>query len=139
MRIFAHRGASRHETENTVAAFRAAVAMGADGVELDVRVDLDGDLVVHHDDHLADDRVGADRVFERGRGDVLAAGRHDDLLLATGDFEEALLVEGADVAGLEPVAVECLGRRLGVAPVLLEDVDAAHLDLVVFAETDADT
>ena len=57
MRIFAHRGASRHEPENTVAAFRAAVAMGADGVELDVRLDADGDLVVHHDADLPDGRA----------------------------------------------------------------------------------
>ena len=72
-----------------------------------------------------DQRVGADGVLERGRGDVLAAGGDDDLLLAAGDREEALVVEGAEVAGLEPVAVEGLGGRLGVLPVLLEDVDAA--------------
>src|SRR5947207_296730 len=34
MRILAHRGDSAHVTENTVAAFAAAVAAGADGVEL---------------------------------------------------------------------------------------------------------
>ena len=62
-------------------------------------------LVADHDD-LADERVGADRVLERGGGDVLAAGRDDDLLLAAGDREEAVVVERADVAGLEPVAVE---------------------------------
>ena len=54
--IIAHRGASRAETENTLAAFRTAGRMGADAVELDVRRTLDGAMAVHHDDHLADGR-----------------------------------------------------------------------------------
>ena len=49
IRVLAHRGANRMARENTVAAFRAAAALGADGVELDVRASADGRLVVHHD------------------------------------------------------------------------------------------
>jgi glycerophosphoryl diester phosphodiesterase len=55
--VIAHRGASRAEPENTVAAFRRAVAMGADGIELDVRRTADDRLVVHHDPMLPDGRV----------------------------------------------------------------------------------
>jgi glycerophosphoryl diester phosphodiesterase len=55
--VIAHRGASRAEPENTLAAFRRAVEMGADGIELDVRRTADDQLVVHHDAHLADGRV----------------------------------------------------------------------------------
>ena len=55
--IIAHRGASAAERENTIAGFRAAAAMGADGVELDVRRSADDRLVVHHDARLADGRV----------------------------------------------------------------------------------
>jgi glycerophosphoryl diester phosphodiesterase len=58
--IWAHRGASRAERENTLAAFAAAVAMGADGVELDVRRTADGALAVHHDATLPDGRLLAD-------------------------------------------------------------------------------
>ncbi|HXC19824.1 MAG TPA: glycerophosphodiester phosphodiesterase [Acidimicrobiales bacterium] len=47
--VFAHRGLHTIERENTIAAFRAAVELGVDGVELDVRRTLDGVLVVHHD------------------------------------------------------------------------------------------
>lgn len=47
--IFAHRGLHRDERENTLEAFRAALALGVDGVELDVRRCSDGTLVVHHD------------------------------------------------------------------------------------------
>ena len=55
--VYAHRGASAAQPENTVAAFEAAVAMGADGVELDVRRTADGALAVHHDALLADGRL----------------------------------------------------------------------------------
>jgi glycerophosphoryl diester phosphodiesterase len=48
-RVVAHRGARRVAPENTVGAFVAAAALGADGVELDVRRTADGGLVVHHD------------------------------------------------------------------------------------------
>ncbi|HVT38460.1 MAG TPA: glycerophosphodiester phosphodiesterase [Gemmatimonadaceae bacterium] len=47
--VIAHRGASRERPENTVAAFRRAVELGADGIELDVQLTADGVLVVHHD------------------------------------------------------------------------------------------
>ena len=47
--VFAHRGGSALAPENTLAAFEQAVARGADGVELDVRVSSDGRVVVHHD------------------------------------------------------------------------------------------
>ena len=55
--IIAHRGASRAEEENTLAAFRRAGEQGADGVELDVRRTADDRLVVHHDAALPDGRV----------------------------------------------------------------------------------
>lgn len=47
--VLGHRGATGNAPENTIAAFAAALALGADGVELDVRLTLDGHLVVHHD------------------------------------------------------------------------------------------
>ena len=52
--VLAHRGASRAERENTLAAFRRARQLGADAVELDVRLTADAVLVVHHDPRLAD-------------------------------------------------------------------------------------
>ena len=55
--VIAHRGANRRARENTLDAFRIAVALGADGIELDVRLTADGALVIHHDAHLPDGRV----------------------------------------------------------------------------------
>ena len=47
--IIAHRGASYLAPENTLIAFRKAMEIGADGVEMDVQQTLDGGLVIHHD------------------------------------------------------------------------------------------
>jgi glycerophosphoryl diester phosphodiesterase len=46
---FAHRGASARAPENTLEAFRLAVEAGAGGLELDVNVTRDGEIVVIHD------------------------------------------------------------------------------------------
>ena len=51
-KVFAHRGASAYAPENTLAAFRLAHDMGADGVELDVQLTKDGEVVVIHDETL---------------------------------------------------------------------------------------
>jgi len=45
----AHRGASGHAPENTMAAFRKAIGMKADYIEIDVQMAKDGELVVIHD------------------------------------------------------------------------------------------
>jgi glycerophosphoryl diester phosphodiesterase len=50
IKIIAHRGASGHAPENTMAAFQLAMQQGADGIELDVMLSKDGRLVVIHDD-----------------------------------------------------------------------------------------
>lgn len=50
--ILAHRGASAYAPENTLAAFRLAREMGADGIELDVQLSRDKVPVVIHDDTI---------------------------------------------------------------------------------------
>ena len=77
VQVIAHRGASRAEPENTVAAFLAARSLGADGVELDVRRTRDGALVVHHDARLPDGRV-------------IVGTDHRDLPASVPTFAEAL-------------------------------------------------
>jgi len=47
--IIAHRGASAYAPENTLAAFKLALEQGADGIELDVRLTADNQVVVFHD------------------------------------------------------------------------------------------
>jgi glycerophosphoryl diester phosphodiesterase len=59
-----HRGAAGHAPENTMASFEAALRLGADAVELDVRPCRDGELVVIHD-------AAVDRTTD-GKGEVAA-------------------------------------------------------------------
>src|SRR3546814_1370205 len=47
--VVAHRGASGYAPENTLAAFRAAIALGSDMIELDVHPTADRRLAVIHD------------------------------------------------------------------------------------------
>jgi glycerophosphoryl diester phosphodiesterase len=73
--IIAHRGASALAPENTLAAFRRAVADGAEGIEFDVRLAKDGEPVVFHDASLkrltgAKERVAQLTAAELGRVDV---------------------------------------------------------------------
>ncbi|MDR0884650.1 MAG: glycerophosphodiester phosphodiesterase [Oscillospiraceae bacterium] len=49
MNIIAHRGANRHFPQNTLPAFQKAVALGADGIETDVHLTADGEIVICHD------------------------------------------------------------------------------------------
>ena len=53
--IFGHRGASGYAPENTLEAFELAAKQGAAGVELDVHLSKDGELIVAHDETI--DRV----------------------------------------------------------------------------------
>jgi glycerophosphoryl diester phosphodiesterase len=66
VQVIAHRGASKAERENTLAAFRRAREMGAHAVELDVRRTADGRMAIHHDAALADGRL----IFETDSRDL---------------------------------------------------------------------
>lgn len=53
MRIWAHRGCSQKYPENTLTAFEAAMKVpGLCGIELDIQVTKDGELVVIHDERI---------------------------------------------------------------------------------------
>ncbi len=59
MLILGHRGfASRQMTENTLPAFRRSLELGAQGIEFDVRLSRDGELVIVHDPTLS--RIAGD-------------------------------------------------------------------------------
>lgn len=50
--IFAHRGASGQFPENTMLAFEEALRSGVDGIELDVQLTKDGEVVIIHDEKV---------------------------------------------------------------------------------------
>jgi len=61
---FAHRGARTVAPENTLAAFKLAADQGADGVELDVQLSADGEIVVIHNDMVDATTDGAGPVAD---------------------------------------------------------------------------
>ena len=62
LEVHAHRGGAGLAPENTLAAFRKALELGVDALEVDLHVTRDGVVVVIHDETL-------DRTTD-GRGDV---------------------------------------------------------------------
>ncbi len=51
-KIFGHRGFSGKYPENTMLAFRKAVEAGVDGMEFDVQLSKDGEIVIIHDEKV---------------------------------------------------------------------------------------
>jgi glycerophosphoryl diester phosphodiesterase len=67
---FAHRGASARAPENTLEAFRLAVRAGAGGLELDVHMTRDGEVVVIHDATVDRTTNGSGAVAQMTLGDL---------------------------------------------------------------------
>jgi len=65
-RVIAHRGFSGRAPENTMAAFREAIAVGADMIELDVLLSRDGDVIVLHDETVDRTTPSAGRAADLG-------------------------------------------------------------------------
>ncbi len=84
--VLGHRGARHAAPENTLSAFALALAEGADGVELDVRLDRSGRVVVAHDLDLSRVSGGA----HRGRIHELGSDELASVELLGGEFVPAL-------------------------------------------------
>lgn len=106
--VLGHRGARRRAPENTIAAFDLAMDEGADGVELDVRLNRDGHVVVIHDPTLERVTDGRDRR------------RIEDVGLA--ELAAIDLGGGARVPALEEVLSWARRRRARVNVELKRDV-----------------
>ncbi len=52
--VIAHRGASGHRPEHTLAAYELAIEMGADFIEPDLAITKDGVLVVRHENEISE-------------------------------------------------------------------------------------
>ena len=69
MLVLSHRGYHERVPENTLAAFAEVVDLGVDGIETDLRVAADGQIVLFHDRHARDGRA----VRELTRAELSAA------------------------------------------------------------------
>jgi len=81
MKIIAHRGSSAKYPENTLLAFKKAIEAGADGIETDLRLTLDNEIILFHDGNLKK-YMGVDakpeslsilelKEFDMGRGEII--------------------------------------------------------------------
>ncbi len=110
--VFAHRGGRALGPENTIPAFDAGLAAGADGLELDVHLSSDGKVVVCHDATLDRTTDVTGPIAARSAADLA---RINATLRFGVDLED---VWGGERAGI-PTLREVLGRYRD-APVIIE-------------------
>src|SRR5688572_4120243 len=103
---FAHRGARAHAPENTLEAFSLALRLGATGLESDVWLTADGEVVLDHDG-----QVGG-----RLRRQDLATVRRADLPAHIPTLEDLYALCGTDVpVSLDVKDVAAFDRVVAVA------------------------
>lgn len=100
--VFAHRGAKMVAPENTLPAFEQAIALGAQGIELDVQCSKDGVLVVMHNFTVDETTSGKGRVVDLTAAELskLDAGSHFNAKFANvgvPTLEEVLAVITGDL------------------------------------------
>ena len=61
-KVFAHRGFSGNYPENTMLAYEKAVEAGCDGIEMDIHLSRDGQVVIMHDADLSRTTNGSGRI-----------------------------------------------------------------------------
>jgi glycerophosphoryl diester phosphodiesterase len=116
--VIAHRGGAALAPENTLDAFDNGLALGADGIELDVRLSRDGGVVVHHDATL--DRT------TRLRGPV-GARDTDELVAAKVPTLHSVLRRYPATR----VIIEIKERNLALARAVIDDIrEAGAIDRV---------
>ena len=77
--VWAHRGASAYAPENTLPAFRLAAEMHADGVELDVYLTKDDQIVVCHDNKIDRTSTGSGLISDHTLAELRAYSFHNSM------------------------------------------------------------
>lgn len=124
--ISGHRGASIELPENTSAAFRRAIELGADGIELDVSLTADGVAVVLHDSTV-------DRTTD-GTGDITTLTLDQVRTLDAGGGEPVPTLDEVLALAAGRVEVNIELKAADSAPAVAAVV-ARHPDLVWFASS----
>jgi glycerophosphoryl diester phosphodiesterase len=135
--VLAHRGARRVAPENTLEAFRTALTLGADGVELDVHRTSDAGLVVHHDAEASDVGIlaehGLDEIRARRADIPTLAEALDTCLGSLVNIEIKNLPGDADFDPDDAVAdlvVDLLSARAEDDKVLISSFNLTTIDRV---------
>ncbi len=99
--VWAHRGASAYAPENTLSAFILSAKLGADGIELDVHLTKDGEIVVCHDarinrtsdgDGVIEEMTLAElKQYSFGYSDAFGKRFYDEKIATLAEVYEAIL------------------------------------------------
>ncbi len=110
--VVGHRGAAAYQPENTIPAFEAGIASGADAVECDVHLSQDREMVVMHDPTLDRTTPLKGRIAETPWATMKAAGVPSlpELTRTTKD-RTILVVEIKEGEGIEPMVVDHLRKE----------------------------
>ncbi|HEY9647270.1 MAG TPA: glycerophosphodiester phosphodiesterase [Chroococcidiopsis sp.] len=125
--VIAHRGASAYEPENTMAAFRRAIALGADMIELDVRRSQDGVLVIHHDADLEGQAI-ATLTWNEIQA-IAPQVPTLDAVIALCKGKILLDVELKET-GYEPEVTQCLLRQLPIEAFVVTSFNASTVEWI---------
>jgi len=134
----ASRGDAVHQPENTLAAFRGAIAAGADWLEMDVQMSDDGHLVVIHDTTVDRTTNGSGRVADLTLAQLQAldAGNGEQIptfaaILELAQANQVVVMAEAKSSqlypGLEVKMVEALAAANYTERVVVKSSDAAAL------------
>jgi glycerophosphoryl diester phosphodiesterase len=95
--IFSHRGANTFEPENSLEAFKKAMELGCDGIEMDLRYTASGDIIVFHDRNLVRMTSQKGNVHQLSLSEIrkIALNNGSSRLIPT--FQEALELIGDKV------------------------------------------
>ena len=104
MIIIGHRGAAGIEPENTIASIEAAVKVGVDMIEFDLRVTKDNKLVVFHDANLLRMAGLNKNIDEMTLKEINTTVMHSGHPVPT-------FLEAMDAAGEIPVLIDCKGKN----------------------------
>ena len=108
MLVLSHRGFHTGTAENTLEAFEAAIALGVDGIETDVRCSADGELVLYHN-RCAPDGRAIDQLSRNELSDQVGYAV-PDLQVALQRWDSVLWnLDIKDLAAMDAV-VDVLGR-----------------------------
>ncbi|NJN44862.1 MAG: hypothetical protein HC806_09190, partial [Anaerolineae bacterium] len=122
----AHRGASKECPENTVLAFRRAIEHGIDGLELDVHLSRDEQLVVIHDHTLNRTTNGTGRVGDHTLKELrrLDAGRGEQIPTLEEVYQ---LVQGTSIRLCIEIKGATLPEELNITEAVVQSVQQANL------------
>jgi glycerophosphoryl diester phosphodiesterase len=112
MRIIGHRGAAGLELENTIASLKKALEVGVSGVEFDIRLTADRQLVLCHDDDLSRVSNSSAKICELTLNDLKQVDLNNGERIPT--LAEALAVTGSTWTIIEAKVMGCAKELLEV-------------------------